>query len=375
MAANGRNRHRMVMLMRSAHLATNRKTRDDKRAMPVSDVIDEIKKYASGKGSPADLLMTIRDAPELLAKARDPKAGLTGKDLFPHRDFDHSTVYQEIQILRDTGVFVQCGVRDSKKYYRFPDWMIGNDENAAKTMINAISDIHYKMRGNGDERPFHRGNIKGHPKKERLVAAELVKMTALHQINASQLPAVPEEKVLWHIIDRDLLAPNQADTSFAQKLNNASMSSDASERVYVPLRGESLPHTMRKIKELCPNAFFDVALSSVDKIDDVPHFNNGNQVKMLVFQGQPGDFTQVEGMVSALRAMHLPKERVIPSLLMIYSAISGSPYEGELPGTELLDDPEEFARRFIFVLPPAKPLPVDDIKELNEKLLRFLTAA
>ena len=41
----------------------------------------------------------------------------------------------------------------------------------------------------------------------------------------------------------------------------------------------------------------------------------------------------------------------------------------------LLDDPKEFAKRFVMVLPPATSLPIDDIPKINNMLLQFIIAA
>jgi hypothetical protein len=127
---------------------------------------------------------------------------------------------------------------------------------------------------------------------------------------------------------------------------------------------------MAHIKESCPDAIFDVALTDANDIAKVP-----DGVKMLVFKGVVGDFSHIEGIVAALRALHLQREQVMPSLLRIYAAMKGAAYEGKMPPPGLLDDPREFARAFIFDLPPVTSVPVNDIPKLNARLLVLLTAA
>jgi hypothetical protein len=184
-----------------------------------------------------------------------------------------------------------------------------------------------------------------------------------------------DEKVLWHILEESVVSESQRN-SFTQKVNNASMRSDASERIWILRRGESIEKAMAKIRGICPNAVFDVALSSTKHIDRVPPASEGeDEIKMLVFKGKVGDFTQVEGVITALRALHLERDRVIPALMQIYAVMKGSGYDGKVPSAELLASPRDFARNFIFDLPPADALPVDDISKLNEQLLKLLTAA
>ena len=60
------------------------------------------------------------------------------------------------------------------------------------------------------------------PKGKRGVVKELVKMTVINQFNIMQKPAIPEKKVLWHILERSVISDSQK-SSFAQQINNASM--------------------------------------------------------------------------------------------------------------------------------------------------------
>jgi len=113
-----------------------------------------------------------------------------------------------------------------------------------------------------------------------------------------------------------------------------------SERVWILRSGETVPQAVSKIKKICPNAIFDVALSSAKHIKRVPVLKGDNRIKMLVFQGKVGDFAQLEGVIDALRALR-----------------------------------RRFARAFIFNLPPVTAMPANDIPKMNERLLQLLIAA
>ena len=201
-------------------------------------------------------------------------------------------------------------------------------------------------------------------------------MSVINEVNVRLTPRIPEKKVLWHIIEQGVLSNNQR-SSFAQGINNASIESKARERIWVVKRGRSITQTIDELQGLCPeeDLIFDVALSSPEHTARVPGQVNGEKIPMLIFQGKPGDLRQVEGIVAALRALHLDKDEVMPKLLQIYSILAESAFKDELPDIDTLyDSPKDFALRFIFDLPPAEPL-LEDYENLNERLLAFLTSA
>ncbi|MFC1576894.1 hypothetical protein ACFL3N_00990, partial [Candidatus Omnitrophota bacterium] len=211
------------------------------------------------------------------------------------------------------------------------------------------------------------------PEDTRPLVRELIRMTLLHQIRLMERPAIPKENVLWHILDEDLLAESQK-SRFAQGIKNYYNSDDISskERVYVLRNGQDISDVMADIGAECENAIFDVALSNPAKADGI----RGNKIKMLIFEGSAGDLCQVEGILAALNALHLPnKQDIVPALLRIYRVMGAMPLAGnkqmdEL--TELLDDPKEFARGFIYLLPSADAVPVTDMPKVNERMKQLI---
>ncbi len=190
----------------------------------------------------------------------------------------------------------------------------------------------------------------------------------------NEIPPAPEEnKVLWHILENGLLADEQK-SSFAQQVNNLSRRSEGRERIWILKDGETIKSAIDGIKKITPEAIFDVALSSAAHIGAVPERDGDNKIKMLVFEGEASNFRHINGMVYALRALHLENEKIMPALLAIYAALTGEKYKGEIPPLVLLNNPREFAKKFIFVLPPAEPLPVEDIPKVNARLMEVMTA-
>jgi len=334
----------------------------------LSDKTGEADKPTDEKGSPARLLETVSGKLELLIKVRG-QDGITASEMTGYRPYGRRTVDREFEILKDLGILVPA---NRKNHYRFSDMMIGDSENYTKTMINAINDIKHKTGVKGEIRPLHRGNI---TKEQRSAVKELIKATVIDQMNFFQKPDIPKDKTLWHIIDNNLLSSSQI-SSFAQKINKASRKSISPERIWILNRDESVEEAIEKIKMFSPNAIYDVALNKRSDIDAVPDSEGDNLIKMLVFEGGIGDFSQVGGIVAALRTLHLEQEEIIPSLLQIYSVLNNSVYEGDVPPLELLSkSPKEFARQFIFNLPPIESMPIDEIPKLNSALLEILIAA
>ena len=91
----------------------------------------------------------------------------------------------------------------------------------------------------------------------------------------------------------------------------------------------------------------------------------------IPFSGKIFDFAMFEGD----DIIYLPEDKVIPALRQIYAIMNGRAYEDMLPPVSILNNPREFARRFIFDLEPAKPMPYGDKQKLNERLLYLLTQA
>lgn len=231
------------------------------------------------------------------------------------------------------------------RLFVFPDVMIGPDEDYTKTLMNAAI-------GEMARRPV-------------MPSIETVKMAILHQINVQS--AVPENKVLWHIIEKDVIPNEQQQGSFITQINKAFRENkDAMEKIWILDDKKTIAEAVEDIRKDDPNAVIDIALSDESHIESAP---DEKEIKMLVFKAK--DFIQLEGVTAALRALH--SDNALSALLRIYSVMSGKPFNN--PPDAISDDPKEFARRLIFDLPEAASVPIDDIPKLNERLLQLLTAA
>ncbi len=315
-----------------------------------------------GKGSPADLLELIKNTPELMRKALDWKGlgGITEQDIAKVSSYSERTIRRELKTLDTLRILVQASRTDN---YRFDRKMLGPDIDHTKTLINAINDIRYIAGKQGDEKPMHRGAID--LSKMGTVKA-LVKMAVFKELNNGYLPTLEKDKILWHIIERGVIPREQGDAIVTQ-INKAFRNNDLPERVWILDENKNTSEAIAEIREKFPNSIIDVALASKDSINKMP---DDDQVKMLVFRGCH-DFVQLEGVIAALRALH--SQDALARLRHIYLIMTDHIFAGELPSAS--DSIKEFARKFAFDLPPAENAPINDIPELNKRLLALLTAA
>lgn len=317
-----------------------------------------------GKGSPADCLETIKDDNELMRKALDRKTGISVAEVAQLRGFPIDTVRKEFRILTELGIFKRMY---KPGRFRFSDYMMGPDINKpdadyTKSLINVINDIDYQIGKKGETRPLHRADITYF--KSSLVR-HLIRMSVINEVNKEI--SAPEGKVSWHLIEEGVI-PAQQRSAIVTQINKISRDTNASERIWILKKSESIEEAINKIREDDPRAIIDVALSSRTHIKSVP---DDRSVKMLVFKSGGSEFIQLEGVIAALRALH--SDDALERLLRIYTVMTGRSYFN--PPRNISEDPKEFALRFVFDLPPAKRILVKDLPKLNKRLLEFLTAA
>ncbi len=321
------------------------------------------------KDSPAYILETIKDNEPLLRKALS-EDGFSIADISGLTSFTKRKAREKIAVLEGLKLLIPAG---EKNHYRFSGTIRGPDEKYTITMINAVNDIVYVTGQRREERLMRLKDITDH---QKAYLREMIKMTVSREVNRLHDVAVPENRVLWRIVDRRLMGASQA-SSFSQKINNYYRNSDENERIWVLSGDQDVSDAMALLEKISPGSVFDVALADKDDISKVPEEFNGMPVKMLVFdiECQAASFNHVEGVIAALRALRLEREEVIPALLRVYRVINGAPYEGELPSPGDLDNMRKFASTFIFRIPPAEALPVGEIQKLNDQLLKILISA
>jgi ribosomal protein S18 acetylase RimI-like enzyme len=293
--------------------------------------------------SPAAVLESIKNNDDLMIKALS-------------NDGIEITNAAVAEILIKLGILVPVGENTGR--YRFAEAMRNDHLDSAEaitytgTLINAINDIRYKG-GNTDT--WH----------------ELVKMAIINQATDKFRPAIQEKRTLWHIIEQDVI-PVEQRAGIVTRLNKYCRESADPEKIRILKDDETLTDVLAEIRK-DPDAVVDIALSDESHI-----LKDDSTTKMLVFKAAPGsNFIQLEGVLDALRALHNEdRDALIRDLLRIYSRMAGQAYKGDVPPPGALDDMREFAKIFQFILlPPAEPVPANEIPDLNARLCKLLTAA
>lgn len=200
-------------------------------------------------------------------------------------------------------------------------------------------------------------------------------MSFLHDLNLELLPPIERGKTLLHIIPVSLVPQDPRYNQrakfieFVHSLNRRYP--NATEKIKVVT--ERQMKDLRKIiaYEMEHGAIVDVALDNENYIDELP-----DGVKALVFEskdGNMGDFRQLEGILASLRALHIEdRSQREDKLSMLYRLLTGEEPPNDIPD---INDTREFARRFKFILPPMTIKNKEELRQLNENLLRLIEAA
>ena len=195
----------------------------------------------------------------------------------------------------------------------------------------------------------------------------------LHEINVQSVPRIEEGKMLWHVIPVSLIPQ---DARYNQRAKIVALINDinrkypqAREKIRIVTDAQDVASVVNELM-LDPANIVDAALPDEGSINSLPR-----GVNMLVFRSKDGDtgnFRQFEGMIAALRVLQIKdlKERS-ERLSRIYRSLTGE----ECPGVPQISDPKEFARIFVFVLPPITAQDPDDLRRLGSVMMELMESA
>ncbi|MCX5667259.1 MAG: hypothetical protein NTY34_02980, partial [Candidatus Omnitrophica bacterium] len=247
------------------------------------------------------------------------------------------------RVLVDAGIFVP--VKHKPGYYRFADMMMnkGSDAEYTATLINVLEDVDYSL-PIADLREF-------------------VKMAIISEMEKEF--AVPDKKVMWHIIERDVIPEGQRSTLIQAVNNKFDRDNNGFERIRILRENETIAGAIAEIRSKDQDAIIDAALSDVSHIDAV----GDEEVKKMVFTLEQGtEFIQLEGVLKALRALHYDdSQETWRVLARLYSAMSGTASQAHFYMNK--------DGVYVFNLPKINRENINDFSKLNERLLELLTAA
>ncbi|MDD5439585.1 MAG: hypothetical protein PHS37_05305 [Candidatus Omnitrophica bacterium] len=328
--------------------------------------------------SPAECLETIKNDDAML-DAMSSRSGMPVSE-------DEEKFYK---ILSEAGI---CSPVEGKiRRYCFTDMMEGRKAfiedwktttslqeearrieaiNVTKSLINAACDMRMPE-DRADALPVLRRTAID--EQDIPTVREFVKMTVIHEINKRLEPAIPPQKIMWHVIDHGMIDIQQL--PYFQNMNRDLDDGKSRERIRFVKAHETLAQVLEEIHHEHPGAVIDVATNDYARLAAI----SDPAIKALVIEGAAGDFRQIEGLIAALRALHIDRLRVIPTLFHIYAALGATGKTGNENRYDTLlklfeTDPREFARKFIYILPPIERLP-DDLPRLNRLMRTFITSA
>ncbi|GEM_PF-6439515 len=192
-------------------------------------------------------------------------------------------------------------------------------------------------------------------------------MIAVNGINMELLVPVESGKTLWHVIPIDLV-PFDIRPDFIHAIEAINRDfPDLREKIEVVTDRQDLAAVVERLAA-DPANIVDVAVPGADHLEGLP----GN-VKALVFEGELGDFRQLEGILAALRAL---QQSNVDTLLRLYQVLTGQSFEGDEEDIRKnIANPKQLASIIIFNLKPIEVQDFDELKRLNENLLKILRAA
>lgn len=208
--------------------------------------------------------------------------------------------------------------------------------------------------------------------REVITNQSLYKMMAkIHGMNCELLPILPKGMILTHLISEELIPVNILSDFKAMAVRLKLEYPDMSERIEV-LKASDIPSRMTAI--IAKGGKADAALPGSAYLKDIPR-----TAKALVFETEkdPGalDFVQVEGIITALRAL---ERQDTAALLKIYAILANMEFSGNVADiSKYIDegDWQAVARTVIFRLKPVEIHNLKDLKKLNDRLLDFIKYA
>ena len=189
----------------------------------------------------------------------------------------------------------------------------------------------------------------------------------IHEENMELTPAIPHGKVLWHVIDNELIPEMQQSLGFITRVNQMSSRLNGPERILVLNKGEKMEEVIAGLSADLNNIVH--AVSHSENIDNIPE-----GIKVAIVTGELGDYTQLEGIMAISRALDIEDIPVRNNTLRrLYRVLTREEFDGELPA--IPDDHKALAKAIVFILPKTVVENYKELKTLNENLLQLIMAA
>jgi hypothetical protein len=188
----------------------------------------------------------------------------------------------------------------------------------------------------------------------------------IHDINNALVPAIAEGKMLWHVIPIELI-PESIRARFIATINDMNRVPGIREKIKIVTTRQDVAGEIASLLKDPANTV-DAAVANAEALKNLPQ-----GVKALVFEGETGDFRQMEGIIAALRALH---KNDAASLIKLYEIMTGVKFTGLTQDLYAnFTNPQDLAKLIKFTLKPITQIPADELKRLNDAMLSMLRSA
>ncbi|NQT06376.1 MAG: hypothetical protein HQ575_02440 [Candidatus Omnitrophica bacterium] len=313
------------------------------------------------EGSPAHFLETIQE--HFLEEARSTSGFAIDQDFIEKRGVHKSTVYREIEILRQLGILEKI---KNKPRYRFTKLIRGDGDDSSYTenLINVINNTQYKLPRRHDERPLYNGSI---PDDKIHFMREFIRLRIENYIH-SQL----KDKLFTINIYEDYAGPKQDLTKIRRLTENAPFKASFKgidtlvEEACNPSNINDRTVTILPYNKLNPNQVRRLNRRRNGKRPRVIYINLDKDLG--AYESGP-----IDGLIAIGRAYLVGNEL---SFYRLYQLLrKGNKGYIHTSLRELKQNPYLFVENLHFVLRPIRAHNFDELKQINECIEELLESA
>ena len=192
-------------------------------------------------------------------------------------------------------------------------------------------------------------------------------MTRIHEMDIELIPPLEKGKTLWHVIPAELI-PLSIRKDFIKMVGDLNRDlPEMREKIRIVTEKQDLTAVTAELAA-DGNNVVDVAVAGAGQLESLPE-----GVKALVFEGELGDFRQLEGILAALRALQQDNARALTDL---YRILTGKDYTGdEADILKNIADPVALSKVIKFTLLPIRVYDYNALDAMNQRLLQLMRAA
>lgn len=218
-------------------------------------------------------------------------------------------------------------------------------------------------------------------KKENQDAVGLLKekAQAIHMKNLEIPPRLGRRKILCYIIADSVIPQEQRDmvqrleqemrkVKYNEKIVRLKVKDSINDDDFIQALKERMKNIREQYSKIGYEVEFDIAVPNADIVAKIQFPEQGVGINALAFERQDGEFVQVEGIITALRAVRTGKIEIVRAA---YKLITG---QDLLPEQMEIEDVRIFARQITFTLPAATSIACDII-DLNNELKKLILSA